>query len=373
MKRTRGTGAFVFNMLLSALVLLVGTTAPAQGMQRSSGAGEVGAAMAAGSGAGHVAVLQPAGTAQIRGIKYHDRDYDGMMETGEEGLAGWTMVLSSASRPGWVETTTTGATGAFAFTGLPAATYSITEVAKPGWHNTNGLPHVVTVRDGQIASTENEIGAVQDHAEVTLIRGASPLTFRSVGQVIRFTYTLRNTGNVGLLPPFVISDDKVAVKFPAIERLVPRADVSFAASYTVTQADVNAGFVRSAAVVRVDGFLQSNTATVTCTLDRPVDTSLLISASHYGRRRHQQVTVYTRLKADVGAQFTGCQVLFQVKRPGSSTWTTVATRSAGTTTGKASYRTTLHSRGTYQWRAKFGGMGRMDAATSRTILIKVSR
>jgi hypothetical protein len=294
-----------------------------------------------------------------------------MMEPGEEGLTGWTMVLTAASRPGWVATVTTGMDGAFAFKGLSAATYAITEIEKPGWHNTNGLPHFVTVREGEIATTENEIGSVQDRVALTLTRGASPMTFRSAGEVIRFTYTMRNAGNVGLVPPFSITDDRVPVTLPSIQRLVPGAQVSFSASYTVTPADVAAGFIASTAVVRVHGVVQSNAAKITCALVRPVDTSLLISASHYGRRRHQQVTVYTRLKAGPGARFAGCEVLFQVKRPGASTWTTVATRSTSAATGKAIYRTSLHTRGTYQWRTRFSGTGDMKAALSRTIRIRV--
>lgn len=316
----------------------------------------------------------PVATAQIRGVKYNDKDFDGMREPGEEGLAGWTMILTSASRPGWQATATTGADGTFAFTGLVAATYAVTEVEKAGWHNTNGLPHYVTVLEGQIADTDNEIGSVEDRVELTLTRSASPMTYVSAGDVITFTYTVRNTGNVGFHAPFSITDDKVPVTFPNIQTLPACAETSFTAKYTVTQADVDAGMITSTAVARVADFAHSSAATITVRLNVvAADTDLLISASHYGRRRHQKVTIYSRLKAGAGAQYLGCEVLFQVKRPGSTSWTTVAQRTVDPLTGKARYVTALNFRGTYQWRTRFLGTDHFESTASRTVRIKVTR
>jgi predicted ester cyclase len=108
-------------------------------------------------------------------------------------------------------------------------------------------------------------------------------------------------------------------------------------------------------------------------VENPLDTDLLISASHYGQRRHQKVTIYTRLKDGPGATFTGCFVKFQTKRPGSNTWVTVVTKMVSPTTGKANYRATLNYKGTYQWRTVFVGTDDFQPSTSRTIKIKVNR
>lgn len=108
-------------------------------------------------------------------------------------------------------------------------------------------------------------------------------------------------------------------------------------------------------------------------VDNPVDTTLLISASHYGQKRHQKVTIYTRLKDGANAQFFGCEVKFQTKRPGASTWVTVATKTLVPSNGKANYRTTLNYKGTYQWRTVFSGTDDFQPSTSRTIKIKVNK
>lgn len=108
-------------------------------------------------------------------------------------------------------------------------------------------------------------------------------------------------------------------------------------------------------------------------VDDLLDTTLLISASHYGQKRHQKVTIYTRLKDGPQVTFIGCFVKFQTKRPGSNTWVTVATKPVNPVTGQANYRTTLNYKGTYQWRTVFSGTDDFEASTSRTIKIKVRK
>jgi hypothetical protein len=76
---------------------------------------------------------------EISGIKWEDRDGDGARDPGEPGIAGWTIYLDTngnrqldAGEP----STTTGAGGAYAFSGLAPATYTVVEVARPDWSQT---------------------------------------------------------------------------------------------------------------------------------------------------------------------------------------------------------------------------------------------
>ena len=71
--------------------------------------------------------------------------------------------------------------------------------------------------------------------------------FAAVGDVIQYAYDVTNSGNVTISGPITISDDKIAtVSCPAGD-LAPGAVITCAASYTVTQADLNNGSVTNIA------------------------------------------------------------------------------------------------------------------------------
>ena len=101
---------------------------------------------------------------------------------------------------------------------------------------------------------------------LTLDKSASPATYDHVGQTITYTYVVTNTGNVTLTRPFSVADDRTTVTCPAIlrsstppgndQRAVrsPAQSVTCSATYTITQADLDAGAV-------------TNTATATATFD----------------------------------------------------------------------------------------------------------
>ncbi len=84
---------------------------------------------------------------------------------------------------------------------------------------------------------------------LTLLKKAAPATYDAVGDVITYTYTLTNTGNVTLSGPFSVTDDKATVvpDNPALMALAPGASATFSASYTITQADLDAGSVTNTA------------------------------------------------------------------------------------------------------------------------------
>ena len=85
----------------------------------------------------------------------------------------------------------------------------------------------------------------------------TPATYDDVGDVIAYSYLVTNTGNVTMTGPVTVADDRATCDVPG-QGLAPGASVTCTATYTVTQADLDAGAVM-------------NTATATVGDDRPHD------------------------------------------------------------------------------------------------------
>lgn len=107
--------------------------------------------------------LFQAGGGTIQGIKWHDLNGNGSRDTGEPGLAGWTIFLDTNNN-GQLDvgekSTLTSSSGDYAFTGLTTpSTYSVAEVVKPGWRQ--GYPGGITVPSGNIlVTTSTFIGSI---------------------------------------------------------------------------------------------------------------------------------------------------------------------------------------------------------------------
>ena len=88
---------------------------------------------------------------------------------------------------------------------------------------------------------------------VTVVKSADKPSYSAVGEVINYTFTVTNTGNV-TLTNVTVTDPKATVAGGPIASLAPGASDSttFTATHTVTQADLDAGSF-------------ANTATVTAT------------------------------------------------------------------------------------------------------------
>ena len=87
-----------------------------------------------------------------------------------------------------------------------------------------------------------------------LSKSARPSTYNTVGQIITYTYIVRNSGNVTLTGPFIVTDNKIGspVGTPfacGTGPLAPNQITSCTAFYTITQADVDAGSVTNTASV----------------------------------------------------------------------------------------------------------------------------
>ena len=87
-----------------------------------------------------------------------------------------------------------------------------------------------------------------------------------MGAVISYSYLVTNSGNVTLSGPFTVSDDKALGNeaCPYITSLAPGASITCTASYTIGQADLDAGSVTNVASAS-NGTVTSPTDTETVT------------------------------------------------------------------------------------------------------------
>ena len=84
---------------------------------------------------------------------------------------------------------------------------------------------------------------------ITKSSTTSPNTFDAVGDVLTYDLVVTNTGNV-TLTNIIVSDPIAVVTGSPIATLAPAEIVTLTASYTVTQDDINAGFVFNTATAR---------------------------------------------------------------------------------------------------------------------------
>ena len=116
---------------------------------------------------------------------------------------------------------------------------------------------------------------------ISLGKVADPLTYETVGQQIKYTYTITNSGNVTLKPPFKITDDHIKNGAPFIcgndnQPLPPDPNLKITCTmtYTIRDDDFHAEFmpksVTNTAIASVNS-ITSAPATVTITCGPPVD------------------------------------------------------------------------------------------------------
>lgn len=102
---------------------------------------------------------------------------------------------------------------------------------------------------------------------LSLAKTADPPTYSAVGNVITYTYNVTNTGDVALAGPVTVSDDRTTAACPVTASLAPAASISCTATYTITQADIDAGTVTNTATASADGITTTpDSATVTAAL-----------------------------------------------------------------------------------------------------------
>ncbi len=78
----------------------------------------------------------------LRGVKFDDRDGDGIRDDDEPGLAGWVVELVDASNGDVISTAVTDSTGTYEFTGVTDGEYLLREVQQLGWRQTSPLGEI---------------------------------------------------------------------------------------------------------------------------------------------------------------------------------------------------------------------------------------
>ena len=106
------------------------------------------------------------------------------------------------------------------------------------------LANTVTATSNQAppATDDLAIPIVQTPA-LKLVKSASPTTYDHVGELITYTYTVTNTGNVTVVGQISITDDKLHGHVPAHGVARPGASLTCTATHAVTQADLDAGSI----------------------------------------------------------------------------------------------------------------------------------
>jgi uncharacterized repeat protein (TIGR01451 family) len=103
----------------------------------------------------------------------------------------------------------------------------------------------------------NQVTATVPTKVLTLVKTVNPTTYDHFGQQVTYTYVIKNSGATVIGPAqFTINDPGLGAPFNCGEantRLDPNASVTCKATYTITQADMNAATVATGATASTGG------------------------------------------------------------------------------------------------------------------------
>ena len=161
-------------------------------------------------------------------------------------------------------------------------TYTLTQAD----FDTGSVTNTATASSTQAGPvTASNTQTLPQSLALTLDKTTTTNGFSNVGDVVNYSYSLTNTGNVTLYPPYAVSDDKTTVTCPGTPAsIAPGAIVTCTAAYTVVVADITAGNVINSAAARAkdpsNNTVTSNTDSVTIIViptptptNTPTDTS----------------------------------------------------------------------------------------------------
>ncbi|MBK7452759.1 MAG: sortase [Anaerolineales bacterium] len=218
------------------------------------------------------------------------------------------------------------------------ASYTITQTDMDNGSVTN----IATVSNGTVTSaTDTETVTAVQSPSLGIVKTALPITYSTVGDVISYSYLVTNTGNITLSGPFTVSDDKAADEScPATVTLPPSGTITCTASYTITQTDLDNGFVTNIASVS-NGTVTSATDTETVTAIQSPSLSIVKTAFPITYNVIGNVISYSYLVTNTGnITLAGPFMVSDDKAADESCPVTVALPPTGTITCTATYTIT---------------------------------
>lgn len=170
------------------------------------------------------------------------------------------------------------------------------------------VTNTASTSDGSTTSPTDDatVSAVQSRA-LGIEKTANETNFDTAGDVLTYDYIVTNTGNVTITAPITVTDNLIpTVVCPALPAggLAPLATLTCTASYTVTQADVDAGTVTNTASAS-DGTTTSPTDDATVSGDQDPELTVTKTADATGVANPAQPgdpIVYTILVQNTGNQ-----------------------------------------------------------------------
>ncbi len=151
---------------------------------------------------------------EISGIKWNDLDGDGVRDSGEAGLQGWTIYLDqnqNSQLDSAERSTITDTNGNYSFTNLAAGTYRVAEVLQSGWQQTfpTSDTHTVNLAAGQIV-TDINFGNRLINSNSSEPNDTIP---QAISSGLNGTGSYFSTGFIGDNPNVTASDDVDFIKF----------------------------------------------------------------------------------------------------------------------------------------------------------------
>jgi uncharacterized repeat protein (TIGR01451 family) len=184
------------------------------------------------------------------------------------------------------------------------APYTITQADL----NAGSVTNTAYATDGTTQSNPDSKTITADQLPaLTIAKTADPLTYDTVGDIIGYEFVVTNSGNLSLLGPVTVSDNKATDEAcPAVSTvgnldgyLDPGESLTCTASYTITQDDLNTGSVNNIASASADG-TTSPTDTATVTADQLPALTIAKTADPLTYDQPGQVITYTYLMTNSG-------------------------------------------------------------------------
>src|SRR5204862_306759 len=143
-------------------------------------------------------------------------------------------------------------------------TYTVTQADMDAGHVTNVATATATYAEhGDTNSKDRESVVAEQNNELTLDKSSTDTSYSAVGGHLHYTYALMNAGNVTLHAAYDIDHNLIGDAHSDCSNgpanLAPGAQFDCTGTYTVTQADMDAGHI-------------TNVATATATFAEPGDT-----------------------------------------------------------------------------------------------------